>query len=301
MPDKLGQAIAAIRAGDKSTGRRLLIEVVQSEPRNETAWLWMAGLVENETSYARCLENVLKINPNNEMARQSLAALLANAPALNDDPSFAAALKPQSMSHPSFESLSLAASSGSRMAGTIVGGTLGLILGSLVLGWFLRPATVVLVSIILGSIGMFVGWMVGAGGPAKSLLITIQSGGCLPATISGGAAGLVLTYFTGSSLVGNMGEWSVLLCLILPIIAAATIVYYAGRVTTEKIVMGCAGIVLVGVVLLALGNIGGIIAMAAMAVILLLGSIIGGAKIGTKLIVWLAGVIEAMIGSELRA
>ena len=45
------------------------MEVIQSEPRNEIAWLWMAGVAESEASYARCLETVLEINPNNKMAR----------------------------------------------------------------------------------------------------------------------------------------------------------------------------------------------------------------------------------------
>ncbi|GIK38205.1 MAG: hypothetical protein BroJett011_20380 [Chloroflexota bacterium] len=69
------QAIAAIKAGDKITGKQLLIEIIKADPRNENAWLWMTNVTGSDTERATCLENVLKINPNNEDAKKALATI----------------------------------------------------------------------------------------------------------------------------------------------------------------------------------------------------------------------------------
>lgn len=75
MPDKLQQAIAAIKAGDKETGKQLLIEVLKEYRRNENAWLWMTQVVSTKDERIKCLQNVLKINPDNEKAKRGLAKL----------------------------------------------------------------------------------------------------------------------------------------------------------------------------------------------------------------------------------
>jgi hypothetical protein len=75
MPDKLQQAISLVKSGDKQGGARLLAEVLHTEPRNETAWLWMSGVVSKPEQRRHCLEQVLQINPNNQMARKGLARL----------------------------------------------------------------------------------------------------------------------------------------------------------------------------------------------------------------------------------
>jgi hypothetical protein len=75
MSDDLQRAIAAIRSGDKETGKRLLAEVIRNEPRNETAWLWMSSVIGTTEHRRTCLERVLTINPHNETARRGLEAL----------------------------------------------------------------------------------------------------------------------------------------------------------------------------------------------------------------------------------
>ncbi len=75
MSDTLEQAIAAIKAGDKSTGGQLLNQVLQTDSRNETAWLWMTAVVGSDEERRKILEHVLSINPDNEAARNSLAKL----------------------------------------------------------------------------------------------------------------------------------------------------------------------------------------------------------------------------------
>ena len=74
--DYLKQAIEAIKAGDKATGKRLLIdEVIRANPRNEQAWLWMTQVVDADEDRMNYLRHVLRINPNNDAARRGLAAL----------------------------------------------------------------------------------------------------------------------------------------------------------------------------------------------------------------------------------
>ncbi len=75
MPDKLQQAISLIKSGDKQNGRRLLAEVLRADPGNETAWLWMSSVVANDKRRYDCLRQVLKINPNHQLAKTGLAQL----------------------------------------------------------------------------------------------------------------------------------------------------------------------------------------------------------------------------------
>ena len=72
---KLQEAISTIRAGDKVQGKKLLIEVLHAEPKNETAWLWMSAVVADINQRQECLEEVLKINPNNQSAQKGLASV----------------------------------------------------------------------------------------------------------------------------------------------------------------------------------------------------------------------------------
>jgi len=74
--DKMQQAIALIKSGDKQGGQRLLAEVVTADPKNEMAWLWLTSVAPAEKR-RYCLEKVLSINPNNEQARQLLERLRA--------------------------------------------------------------------------------------------------------------------------------------------------------------------------------------------------------------------------------
>jgi hypothetical protein len=73
--DKLNDAIAAIRAGDKALGRQLLLEIVKYEPSNETAWLWLSACVVDIEQKKYYLSQALEINPSNQNARKALAQL----------------------------------------------------------------------------------------------------------------------------------------------------------------------------------------------------------------------------------
>ncbi|HSB01156.1 MAG TPA: hypothetical protein VLE49_10930, partial [Anaerolineales bacterium] len=71
----LQRAIQAARAGRKTEARDLLIDLVEVEPRNEMAWMWLSGLVDSLEDRIIACENVLTINPANEKVRTYLADL----------------------------------------------------------------------------------------------------------------------------------------------------------------------------------------------------------------------------------
>ncbi|MFN8455624.1 MAG: hypothetical protein U0401_13320 [Anaerolineae bacterium] len=75
MATSLELAITAIRSGRKEEGRQLLNLLIQQNPNNEMAWLWMSSVVNNDEQRARCLYHVLAINPNNDLAQRGLQLL----------------------------------------------------------------------------------------------------------------------------------------------------------------------------------------------------------------------------------
>lgn len=80
-PSQLQEAIAAIKAGDKAKGRKLLSLFLRDNPVHENALLWMSATTDNPNEKWRYFQQVLQINPNNEKAKQALAKLES----LNDE------------------------------------------------------------------------------------------------------------------------------------------------------------------------------------------------------------------------
>jgi len=76
----IDEGIAAIRAGDQMRARQLLSQAVQLDPQNERGWLWLSGALPDAAQRRYCLERVLAINPQNEVAKRGLASLTSAAP-----------------------------------------------------------------------------------------------------------------------------------------------------------------------------------------------------------------------------
>jgi len=69
----LNDGIAAARSGQAAQARDLLMQVVEADENNESAWLWLSGVVESLEDRQVCLENVLALNPNSVAAQKGLA------------------------------------------------------------------------------------------------------------------------------------------------------------------------------------------------------------------------------------
>jgi hypothetical protein len=73
------RAESAIKAGDTRTAFEILREVLAENPNSERAWWIMSGLVPREQR-AHCLNEVLRINPDNKLARETLLSLTPQPP-----------------------------------------------------------------------------------------------------------------------------------------------------------------------------------------------------------------------------
>lgn len=72
---QLRRGIALAKAGKKPEAKRILGQVVKSNPQSFPAWLWLAGVVETEEQRRYCLEKALQLNPQNEGVRRALARI----------------------------------------------------------------------------------------------------------------------------------------------------------------------------------------------------------------------------------
>lgn len=72
MTTKLEKAISQIKSGNIPDGKKLLLEVLDENPREEKAWLWMYQCVSTSDQKAECLRRALAINPSNQAARTAL-------------------------------------------------------------------------------------------------------------------------------------------------------------------------------------------------------------------------------------
>ncbi len=80
----------AARRGDAAAARSFLSQVVERDPSNEKAWMWLSGVVEDVAEQQICLENVLVINPDNAKARKGLDYLQSQRNAIEETTSSAA-------------------------------------------------------------------------------------------------------------------------------------------------------------------------------------------------------------------
>ena len=83
MSESIKQAENAIKAGDTKHAFELLRQALAEDPNSERAWWIMSGLVQR-SERVNCLEQVLRINPENQFARDALTRL-KNAPPTGRD------------------------------------------------------------------------------------------------------------------------------------------------------------------------------------------------------------------------
>jgi membrane protein YdbS with pleckstrin-like domain len=76
MDDLTNQGIQALRGGEKARARSLFLSALEIDADNAQAWLWLSGAVESEQDRLDCLEQVLRIDPNNQAAAKGIALLV---------------------------------------------------------------------------------------------------------------------------------------------------------------------------------------------------------------------------------
>ncbi len=76
----LREGIAAAKAGRRDAARQALMQIIEVDERNEQAWIWLAGVVDDPADQRVCLENVLDLNPDNPQAKRGLAWLEQHHP-----------------------------------------------------------------------------------------------------------------------------------------------------------------------------------------------------------------------------
>ena len=72
LEDLLQLGIQTARAGNKANARMIFEQVLAQDQENERAWLWMAAVAETPTDRIRYLNTVLRLNPNNAVAKKEL-------------------------------------------------------------------------------------------------------------------------------------------------------------------------------------------------------------------------------------
>jgi tetratricopeptide (TPR) repeat protein len=73
IADLLRRGIAAVKEGQRDRARDLLMHVVEQDEENISAWMWLSGVVDDLEDREICMENVLTLDPDNEVARRGLA------------------------------------------------------------------------------------------------------------------------------------------------------------------------------------------------------------------------------------
>jgi hypothetical protein len=75
MADQIQQAIKLIETGKFDQAHSLLLEKLQADPKNDVAWYWMSKVVATDDLREECLQEALKHNPKNALARSALDEL----------------------------------------------------------------------------------------------------------------------------------------------------------------------------------------------------------------------------------
>lgn len=94
---RLEQAITAAKTGQLDQARTLLSQIVREQPDSETAWLWLAAVLQEKEQRLYALQQVLRINPANKQAQLGLAEL---QPAATTEPTLSLDTPPPAPTSP---------------------------------------------------------------------------------------------------------------------------------------------------------------------------------------------------------
>jgi hypothetical protein len=75
LKTKLQEAITLAQAGQRTEARRLLDEIVEADPTQELAWMWLASVSTDRDERIQFLERALALDPNNPTTQQAYTQL----------------------------------------------------------------------------------------------------------------------------------------------------------------------------------------------------------------------------------
>ncbi len=76
--EMMSMAVQSIKQGNRESARVMFRQVIQQDPKNERALLYMAKLANAPTERKLWLQKVLEVNPDNETAQKALQKMLGN-------------------------------------------------------------------------------------------------------------------------------------------------------------------------------------------------------------------------------
>jgi tetratricopeptide (TPR) repeat protein len=86
VDDLLQQGIAALKAGDNAGARKFLIAATKQNPNDEVGWGWLYRVSKTDAEKRYCLEQIIRINPENKKAAELLSELIREDPLDFDTP-----------------------------------------------------------------------------------------------------------------------------------------------------------------------------------------------------------------------
>ncbi len=72
---RMQEAIKKAKLGQELSARELFIDLVQEDPNNKLAWLWLIGLLDDRDDLILACEEVLRIDPTETRVRMRLDEL----------------------------------------------------------------------------------------------------------------------------------------------------------------------------------------------------------------------------------
>jgi tetratricopeptide (TPR) repeat protein len=82
MDELVQQGIAAKKAGKRDEARKYFIAAIKQNRDNEYAWQFMYNVANDDKERLSCLQQILRINPQNERAKDLLDQLKNSEPSL---------------------------------------------------------------------------------------------------------------------------------------------------------------------------------------------------------------------------
>ncbi|MBN2556143.1 MAG: hypothetical protein JXA97_09435 [Anaerolineales bacterium] len=79
---ELQRGIQAAKLEQYEEARRMIVGVLQRDPSNVTAWLWLAVCMPDRYRRVECLQSALEIQPDNSLIRKALDRMMEEQPSV---------------------------------------------------------------------------------------------------------------------------------------------------------------------------------------------------------------------------